>query len=93
MICICVCLWKLYINCMRQCMKCYYKYAFQLFGLFLYGGVNLLDVDSNIPVLSQNPSVIESFAIIVALNCIFEGTLLIGYIALWNIFMVKYFLH
>lgn len=43
--------------------------AIQFYALLLYGGINLFNPNSN--VLSQEPFVIEAFAVIVAANCIF----------------------
>ena len=42
--------------------------AVQIYALLLYGGINIVDLESN--VLSQTADIIESFAVIVALNCI-----------------------
>ena len=48
--------------------KEWFEIGIQIYALLLYGGVNIFDLKSN--VLSQTPYVIESFCIIISLNCI-----------------------
>ena len=62
----------------------------QFYALLLYGGINLFNINSN--VLSQEPYIIEVFAIIISLNCICAGSLLISYIIWHNILYGKVFL-
>ena len=40
----------------------------QIYALLLYGGVNVLALESN--VLSQKPYIIEAFSVIISTNCI-----------------------
>ena len=46
----------------------WFEIAIQIYALLLYGGINIFDIESN--VLSQTSDIIESFAVIVSVNCV-----------------------
>ena len=46
----------------------WFEIAIQIYALLMYGGINVFDIESN--VLSQSPYIIESFAVIVSVNCL-----------------------
>ena len=46
----------------------WFEVGIQVYALLLYGGINVFDLEAN--VLSQEPHIIETFSVIVALNCI-----------------------
>ena len=47
--------------------KEWFEIIIQIYALLLYGGINVVDLESNI--LSQSPDIIELFTIIVSVNC------------------------
>ena len=91
-LCCCILLWKSYIFCVGNCMKCYFKHVepvyyvdsklrmlsiiarewleitTQIYALLLYGGINVFALESN--VLSQKAYIIQSFCVIISMNCI-----------------------
>ena len=56
--------WKMLSIIARE----WFEILIQIYALLLYGGINIFDLKSN--VLSQSPDIIESFAIIVSVNCV-----------------------
>ena len=48
--------------------KEWFEILIQIYALLLYGGINVFD--SKLNVLSQSPDIIESFAVIISVNCL-----------------------
>ena len=62
----------------------WFEIILQFSALLLYGGINIFNFDFNS--LSQETSVVVTFAVIISLNCILFGILLLCYVIKFNIF-------